>query len=109
VALPIAAVAAGVGGFAKAKEAARRERNIADRVAKYAQFPEQQLRDIINTYGGEMGEAAQSVLNSRGSSAQTTAAAPTVTERLQAAARGGNNMILFAGAGLIALLLLRKR
>lgn len=45
------------------------QKEIDDRVAKWQSFPDSQLRAIISTYGGEMGQAAQIILNQRAGTA----------------------------------------
>lgn len=107
MAIPVIAVAAGVSGVVKGAEAKRRESHIADRVSKYSGYSDSQLQDIIKTYGGEMGEAAQRVLSSRGSSAQSTAPGATIVERLTGS--GNSTLFLVIGGVAVAFLLLRKR
>jgi len=106
MAIPIAAVGAGVAGIIRGAEAKRRETHIQDRVAKYSGFSDAQLQDIIKTYGGEMGEAAQRVLSSRGSSAQSTAPGATITERLSGS--GGSMTLLVVGGIVLLLVIMRK-
>lgn len=109
MAVPVVAVAAGVGGFLKSKEAARKERNIQDRVQRWQSYPDAQLRDIIKSYGGEAGEAAQRILNARGASAQGPA--PTVAERLSdvSPSGGSRDLLIFGGIALLAVLLLARK
>lgn len=53
------------------------EAQIVDRVNKYQTFPDEQLRAIISQYGGEMGEAARRVLESRGAATSSPITIPT--------------------------------
>lgn len=104
--LPVAIAVGGISGIVKGAEAKRREQHIADRVKTYSGYADAQLYDIIKTYGGEMGEAAQRVLSSRGSSAQSTAPAPTITERLSGS---GNQTTFLVVGGILLLLFIARR
>lgn len=107
MAIPIVAGVVGVSSIIKSGEAQRRATHIADRVQKYQGYADDQLRDIIKTYGGEMGEAAQQVLSSRGSSAQSTAPAATITERLSSS--GGQSTLLIVGGIVLLIVILRGK
>lgn len=104
----VAAGASVVGGFVKGREAARRERNIQDRVSKYMGATDEQLRAIISTYGGEMGEAAQRVLSMRVQQPTVTPNAPASLVETVTRDAGGSNVMLLAVVGVVALLLLKR-
>lgn len=74
------------------------EKQVQERVERYKSFPNEQLLQIIQQYGGEMAQAAQIVLQGRGVAAPASASGggplisiptPQVTIAPTAAAAGG--------------------
>ena len=104
-----------LSGIVSGAEAKRVEAHITDRVAKYQSLPTEQLLAIINTYGGEMGEAATRVLNSRAASPQNIPTGPTNStlppSPVAADVFGGfdSKTILIGAAALIVLILILKK
>jgi hypothetical protein len=73
---PLAVVVPLVSGLVSSAAAKRTAAHIQDRVNKYQSLSDQTLRDIIATYGGEAGQAATQVLQSRGSPVTAPVTAP---------------------------------